>query len=119
MGLPFQDRCRPLIESSVVAGKINTQGQKRVPSTSLRISVQVSAAIRLNLNGAPEDLRLQWTSMIRNLIVPRVLGNTQEELQPALELLRAMGATPGHEWHEGGAHGFQLEAPSGAVELIL
>ena len=56
--------------------------------------------------------------MIRNLIVPRVLGKTQEDLQPALELLRALGATPGHEWHEGGAHGFQLEAPSGAVELI-
>ena len=56
--------------------------------------------------------------MIRNLIVPRVLGKTQEELRPALELLRALGATAGHEWHEGGAHGFQLEAPSGAVELI-
>jgi len=56
--------------------------------------------------------------MIRNLIVPRVLGKTQEDLQPALELLRALGATPGDEWHEGGAHGFQLEAPSGAVELI-
>ena len=56
--------------------------------------------------------------MIRNLIVPRVLGKTQEDLQPALDLLRALGATPGHEWHEGGAHGFQLEAPSGAVELI-
>ncbi len=56
--------------------------------------------------------------MIRNVIVPRVLGKTQEDLQPALELLRALGATPGHEWHEGGAHGFQLKAPSGAVELI-
>ncbi len=56
--------------------------------------------------------------MIRNLIVPRVLGKTQEDLQPALELLRALGATPGREWHAGGAHGFQLEAPSGAVELI-
>jgi 6,7-dimethyl-8-ribityllumazine synthase len=56
--------------------------------------------------------------MIRNFIVPRVLGKTQEDLQPALELLRALGATPGHEWHEGGAHGFRLEAPSGAIELI-
>ena len=56
--------------------------------------------------------------MIRNIIVPRVLGKTQEDLQPALELLRALGATPGHEWHAGGAHGFQLEAPCGAVELI-
>jgi 6,7-dimethyl-8-ribityllumazine synthase len=56
--------------------------------------------------------------MIRNIIVPRVLGQTQEDLQPALELVRALGATPGREWHEGGAHGFQLEAPGGAVELI-
>ena len=56
--------------------------------------------------------------MIRNFIVPRVLGKTQEDLQPAFELLRALGATPGHEWHEGDAHGFQLDAPSGAVELI-
>ena len=56
--------------------------------------------------------------MIRNIIVPRVLGKTQEDLRPALELLRALGASPGHEWHEGDAHGFQLEAPAGAVELI-
>jgi 6,7-dimethyl-8-ribityllumazine synthase len=56
--------------------------------------------------------------MIRNIIVPRVLGKTQADLQPAIELLRALGATPGHEWHEGGAHGFQLDAPGGAVELI-
>jgi 6,7-dimethyl-8-ribityllumazine synthase len=56
--------------------------------------------------------------MIRNIIVPRVLGKTQEELRPAIELFRALGASPGHEWHEGEAHGFQLEAPSGAVELI-
>src|ERR1017187_806683 len=56
--------------------------------------------------------------MIRNLIVPRVLGKTQEDLQPALELFRALGSTPGREWHEGAAHGFQLEAPGGAVELI-
>src|SRR5215813_8159826 len=56
--------------------------------------------------------------MIRNIIVPRVLGKTQEDLRPALELLRALGASPGHEWHEGDAHGFQLEAPAGAVEVI-
>jgi 6,7-dimethyl-8-ribityllumazine synthase len=56
--------------------------------------------------------------MIRKVIVPRVLGKTQEELAPALELLRALGAAAGHEWHEGTAHGFQLEAPCGAVELI-
>ena len=56
--------------------------------------------------------------MIRNIIVPRVLGKSQEELAPALELLRAVGAVPGHEWHEGNAHGYQLEAPSGAIEVI-
>ena len=56
--------------------------------------------------------------MIRNIIVPRVLGKSLDELQPALDLFRALGTTPGREWHEGGAHGFQLEAPSGAVELI-
>ena len=56
--------------------------------------------------------------MIRNIIVPRVLGKSLDELQPALELFRALGSTPGREWHEGGAHGFQLDAPGGAVELI-
>jgi 6,7-dimethyl-8-ribityllumazine synthase len=56
--------------------------------------------------------------MIRNIIVPRVLGKSQEDLQPALDLLRALGASPGNEWHAGAAHGFQLEAPGGAVELI-
>ena len=39
-------------------------------------------------------LRLQWNPMIRNVIVPRVLGKTQEDLQPALELLRALGRHP-------------------------
>ena len=57
--------------------------------------------------------------MIRNIIVPRVLGKSLEDLQPALELFRALGSTPGREWHEGGAHGFQLEVPGGAVELIV
>jgi 6,7-dimethyl-8-ribityllumazine synthase len=56
--------------------------------------------------------------MIRNIIVPRVLGKSPEDLQPALDLLRALGAAPGHEWHAGAAHGFQLEAPSGTVELV-
>src|SRR5271165_2029665 len=56
--------------------------------------------------------------MIRNIIVPRVLEKSLDELQPALELFRALGASPGREWHEGAAHGFQLEAPGGAVELI-
>jgi 6,7-dimethyl-8-ribityllumazine synthase len=56
--------------------------------------------------------------MIRNIIVPRVLGKSREDLQAALELFRALGASPGREWHEGDAHGYQLEAPCGAVELI-
>jgi len=56
--------------------------------------------------------------MLRNIIVPRVLGKSQEDLQPALDLLRALGAAPGHQWHAGAAHGFTLEAPGGAVELV-
>jgi 6,7-dimethyl-8-ribityllumazine synthase len=56
--------------------------------------------------------------MIRNLIVPRVLGKTQEALQPAIELFRALGATPVHECDDGGAHGYQLEVPCGTVEFI-
>jgi len=56
--------------------------------------------------------------MIRNIVVPRVLGKSQEDLQPALDLLRSLGASPGHEWHAGAAHGFQLAAQGGAVELI-
>ena len=55
---------------------------------------------------------------MRNIIVPRVLGKSLDDLQPALELFRALGSNPGREWHEGGTHGFQLEAPGGAVELI-
>ena len=56
--------------------------------------------------------------MIRNLIVPRVLGKTQEDLQPAIELFRALGATPVHECDDGGAHGYQLEVSCGTVEFI-
>jgi 6,7-dimethyl-8-ribityllumazine synthase len=56
--------------------------------------------------------------MIRNLIVPRVLGKTQEDLQPAIELFRALGAVPVHECDDGSAHGYQLEAPRGTVEFL-
>jgi 6,7-dimethyl-8-ribityllumazine synthase len=56
--------------------------------------------------------------MIRNLIVPRVLGKTQEDLQPALELFRALGATPGRECDDGSAQGYQLEAPRGTIEFL-
>ena len=56
--------------------------------------------------------------MIRNLIVPRVLGKTPEEVEPALELFRALGATPGRNCEGGSAYGFQLEAPRGTVEFL-
>jgi len=56
--------------------------------------------------------------MIRNIIVPRVLGKTPEEVQPALELFRALGATPGRNCEGGGAYGFQLQAPCGTVEFL-
>jgi len=56
--------------------------------------------------------------MIRNIIVPRVLGRTEDDLRAAADLLRALGAAPGYEWHKEGAHGVQLEAPKGAIELI-
>lgn len=56
--------------------------------------------------------------MIRNIIVPRVVGKTQEELEPALELFRALGATPGRDCEGGGAHGYQLQAPAGTLEFL-
>ncbi len=56
--------------------------------------------------------------MIRNLIVPRVLGKTREDLQPAIELFRALGAVPVHECDDGSVHGYQLEAPRGTVEFL-
>jgi 6,7-dimethyl-8-ribityllumazine synthase len=56
--------------------------------------------------------------MIRNIIVPRVLGKTPEDLQPALELFRALGASPGHDCEGDGARGYQLQAPGGTVEFL-
>ena len=56
--------------------------------------------------------------MIRNIIVPRVLGKSPEELTPALELFRALGATPGRDCEADGAHGFQFQAPCGTVEFL-
>ncbi len=56
--------------------------------------------------------------MIRNIIVPRVLGKSQADLQPAIELFRALGAVPAHECDDGSAHGYQLEAPRGTVEFL-
>src|SRR5664279_1202529 len=56
--------------------------------------------------------------MIRSIVFPRVVGKSLEDLQPALELFRALGFAPGNEWHEGGSHGLEMLAPSGGVELI-
>jgi 6,7-dimethyl-8-ribityllumazine synthase len=56
--------------------------------------------------------------MIRNLIVPLVLGKTREDLQPAIELFRVLGAVPVHECDDGSAQGYQLEVPRGTVEFI-
>src|SRR5580704_15791283 len=56
--------------------------------------------------------------MIRSIVFPRVLGRSLDDLQPALELFRALGFAPGNEWHESGSHGVEMLAPSGGVELI-
>ncbi len=56
--------------------------------------------------------------MIRSIIFPRVLGKSLEDLQPALELFRALGFLAGNEWHEGGSHGVEMVAPSGGIEFI-
>ena len=56
--------------------------------------------------------------MIRNIIVPRVLGKAQEDLQPALELFRALGAELVHECDDTRAHGCQLEVSRGTIELL-
>jgi 6,7-dimethyl-8-ribityllumazine synthase len=56
--------------------------------------------------------------MIRSIIFPRVLGRSLDDLQPALDLFRALGFSPGNEWHEGGSHGMEMLAPSGGIEFI-
>ena len=56
--------------------------------------------------------------MIRSIVFPRVLGKSLDDLQPALELFRALGFAPGNEWHERGSHGLEMLAPSGGVEFI-
>jgi 6,7-dimethyl-8-ribityllumazine synthase len=56
--------------------------------------------------------------MIRSIIFPRTLGKSLDDLQPAVELFRALGFAPGNEWHEGGSHGIEMLAPSGGVEFI-
>ena len=56
--------------------------------------------------------------MIRSIIFPHVAGKSLEDLEPALDLFRALGFTGGHEWHEGGSHGIEVLAPGGGVEFI-
>jgi 6,7-dimethyl-8-ribityllumazine synthase len=56
--------------------------------------------------------------MIRSIVFPRKLGNSLDTLQPAIALLKALGFAAGNEWHEGGAHGLEMVAPRGGVELI-
>src|SRR5580700_2056961 len=56
--------------------------------------------------------------MIRSIIFPRVLGRSLDDLQLALDLFRALGFTPGNEWHEGGNHGIEMLAPSGGIEFL-
>ncbi len=47
-----------------------------------------------------------------------MLGRSLDDLQPALELLRALGFAPGNEWHEGGNHGIEMLAPRGGIEFL-
>ena len=56
--------------------------------------------------------------MIRSILFSRVLGQSLDDLQPALELFRALGFDPGNERHESGSHGIEMLAPSGGIELI-
>jgi 6,7-dimethyl-8-ribityllumazine synthase len=56
--------------------------------------------------------------MIRSIIFPRRTGKSRDDLQPALELFRALGFAAGNEWHEGGNHGVEMLAPSGGIEFI-
>src|SRR5271165_335978 len=56
--------------------------------------------------------------MFRSIVFPRVLGKSLDDLQPSLELFRALGFAPGNEWHEGGNYGLEMLAPSGGIEFI-
>ncbi|HME33000.1 MAG TPA: 6,7-dimethyl-8-ribityllumazine synthase [Terriglobales bacterium] len=56
--------------------------------------------------------------MFSSIVFPRVLGKSLEDLQPSLELFRALGFAPGNEWHEGGNYGLEMLAPSGGIEFI-
>lgn len=56
--------------------------------------------------------------MVLSIVFPRVAGKSLNDLQPALELFRALGFATGNEWHEGGNHGVEVLAPSGGIEFI-
>ncbi len=56
--------------------------------------------------------------MIRSIVFPRIAGKSLADLQPALELFRALGFAPGNEWHEGGNHGIEMLASSGGIEFL-
>ncbi len=56
--------------------------------------------------------------MIRSIVFPRVLGSSLDDLQPALELFRALGFEPGKEWHEGESHRLERLAHKGGIEFI-
>lgn len=56
--------------------------------------------------------------MVRSIVFPRVLGESLDDLQPALALLQALGFVAGNEWHESGSHGLEMLAPRGGFELI-
>jgi 6,7-dimethyl-8-ribityllumazine synthase len=56
--------------------------------------------------------------MIRSIVFPHIIGKSLEELQPTLDLFRALGFAGGNEWHEGGSHGVEMLAPNGGVEFI-
>jgi 6,7-dimethyl-8-ribityllumazine synthase len=56
--------------------------------------------------------------MIRSIVFPRIVGKSLGQMQPALELFRALGFAPGNEWHEGGNHGIEMLAPRGGIEFL-
>ena len=56
--------------------------------------------------------------MIRSIVFPRLLGKSLHDLQPALDLFRALGFAPGSEWHEAGSYGIEVLAPRGGIEFI-
>ncbi len=56
--------------------------------------------------------------MIRSIVFPHLAGKSLDDLQPALDLFRALGFAGGNEWHEGGNHGLEALAPQGGVEFI-